>query len=146
MKFSLFLAAIVSLSLSGCTLTAQQKEKWSATGSAVGSLIAEKALKIAEQAVISYATSASDGRTKADFLDSAAAGLRANMGSIVSSEDVAAVVRIWTPAAEGPPHWEDLAGKLAASYAKNQRTGTSQQVVEQLAEGLQLAAASERQP
>lgn len=142
--FYITLFAIVSLlPLPGCgTMLPETKARWQATGS----LIAKTAARLAFQTVISAATSRLDGSNKADFLDSASQGLRENMGSIVTGANVAEIVRIWTPAKEGPSHWNELAAKLASAYAKNQTPGTQKQVIEAIATGLQLAAASERQP
>lgn len=134
-------AALFTLPI-GCTMKPETKAKWSATGK----LVAADAAKIAFNTVISAAVSHFDGSAKADFLDSAAQGLRENMPSIVTSDNVADIVKIWTPAAEGPSHWTELAEQLAAAYAEHATPGTRQQIVEALSEGLQVTAASERQP
>lgn len=125
---------LIAVALTACTFTPEQKQQWAATGS----LVLQKAEQIAFNTILSAATSSGDEITKGDFLHSAAEGLRENMGSIVTSDDVAAIVRIWTPQKQ---HWETLAAQLAEAYAQAHPgdTRARAQVVEAIAEGLQRA-------
>lgn len=151
MKTLLTLAAFAAIAFAGCSSqppgdTPTARDKLAATGSVIGKRVASEAAKFAANLVINSAVSWMDGRNKADFLDSAAQGLRENMLSIVNANDVSSIVRIWTPADTGPSHWQELAGGLGQLYADNQTPGTRKRIVEALAQGLQLAAESERSP
>jgi hypothetical protein len=133
----LTLVALFLLSLSGCTLTPDQKAKWGATGS----FLASKAAKIAGKVILNAAVSQLDGNNKADFLDSAAVGLRSEMENVITAEDVYGVIKIWTP---DKSHWDELAHQAALLYGKT--PGTPQDKVEAIAEGLNIAASSQRTP
>ncbi len=111
------------------------KEKWKATGAIIG----KRAFQIAKDDIISAAISSMDKEKKSDFLDSAATGLRANAFEIVNSNDIADVIKIWTPK---PNHWKTLAAEIADLYAtaNPQTDAQRQRVIEQIAEGLQQAA------
>lgn len=137
-------AVLGALFLSSCaTLKAPGTQ---AKLKATGWLVLAKARDVAVQTVLSAAISQADGTAKGDFLDSAATGLRSEMGSILTKDDVARVVRIWTPAQQdGPAHWQALAAQLARTYAAAapQDKKARAQVIEAIAEGLQLAAQSQ---
>lgn len=135
---------LMSIGLAGCSSSTTDKLK--ETGEFLGKRVLNEASKIASRVIIDTATSWADGRDKADFLDSAAQGLRENMLTVVRAEDIAEIVRIWTPARGGPSHWNELAVDLADLYAKNATGPERIQIIEQIAQGLQLAAEAERQP
>lgn len=114
----------------GCSsMTDDQKAKWGATGS----FLAQKAMQIAGNVILSAATSSQDAGHKADWLDSAAAGLRTEVS--ISSDDVSRLVQIWTPERN---HWTTLAENLAKAY--EDAPGSPAQKAEALARGLNEAA------
>lgn len=125
------------LLLAACSLTPDQKQKWGATGS----FLAGKAARLAGQIVLSAAIDQFDGGTKANFLDSAATGLRSEMTNVITADDLATVIKIWTP---NKSHWNELADEAAKVYAA--APGKPADKVESVAMGFNIAAASERQP
>jgi hypothetical protein len=133
---SLILATLALL-LAGCTLTPEQKAKWGATGS----FVASKAASLAGKIILNAAVSQFDGNNKADFLDSAAEGLRTQMTTAITSDDVAQIIKIWTP---DKPHWGELASQAAQLY--DATPGKPMDKVEAIASGLNIAAASQRLP
>lgn len=136
---SLILLALILLAsaFSGCAITGQDHAaQWSATGE----FLQKRAMTIAGHVVLNAATAALDD-SDADWLDSAAAGLRAS--SIVTSDDVRSVVAVWTP---DDPRWSKLAADLADTAKESFRGADLRAVVEALARGLEAAASSERQP
>lgn len=105
-------------------------------------LLARRAMTIAGRVVLN-AEVGTLRDSDADFLDAAAAGLRSGMPDLVTGDDVAAVVRSWTPAG---PQWARLAVELGAAFDTGRRAGAREAVLEALAAGLNAAAASDRQP
>lgn len=119
--------------LTGCSSTSAQ---WKATGAIVGKRVAGVALK----AVLSAAISPRDESRKQDFLWSTADALQANAASLVTADDVARLVDIWTP---DKSHWVTLASSLADEYARThpQNSAQRQATIDALAAGLREAAA-----
>jgi hypothetical protein len=111
MKRLLILPLLILVS---CSLTDDQKVKWKATGSVVATKIGAAVAKV----VINSAVQSLSGGEQADFLDSAAAGLR-TIPATVTSADVEAIVRIWaTPKGEPtPPEMIAAAKKIATVSA-----------------------------
>lgn len=131
---------LACLLLAGCALSDATKAKWSATFSTLG----QKAVTLAEKVVLNAALSQLDGSAKGDFLDSAASGLRTlDTSSLLTAQDIADVVKIWTPQ---KTHWAALAAQLAGTYAAAhpQSTAERQALVESLAHGLETVAAAQR--
>lgn len=114
----------LSLAIDGCG----SLEKWKATGAYLAPKIASA---LAEAALNATAQKLTNG-DKADFMDSAAAGLRAS----VSSADVEAVAKIWMT----PPK-EKIAPELAV-VAKKADTLAKETMVsnETMATAFNLAA------
>lgn len=135
------LALIPAFALSGCAWTQAHKTQISDTLAVVGT----RALNVAGQVLLSAAVDEADKDFKADFLDSIAAGLRANATTIVSADDVAKIAQIWSP--NDGPKWQQLAGSLGAlagnALAAAGKTEAAT-VVEQIAMGLNNAAAQAR--
>lgn len=135
------LALLPVFALSGCAWTQAHKEQINNTLAVVGN----RALNVAGQVLISAAVDEADKNFKADFLDSIAAGLRANAMTIVNAEDVAKIVKIWSP--NDGSKWQQLAGSLG-TLASNalESAGQSQAstIVENIATGLNNAAAQAR--
>lgn len=135
------LALIPVFALSGCAWIDAHQAQINATLAVLES----RAESIAFQVVISAATDQMDKQFKADFLDSVALGLRAHEMDIVTSEDVTKIVQIWSPS-DGA-QWQALAGKLGNSAGTLLQTNGQvkpAQIVEQIATGLNNAAASAR--
>lgn len=125
---------LLCLLFSACTMTAEQKAKSAATIAA-----------LTPAAIRAGNTVIAAGGDK-DFLDSVATGLRANLLDIKTTSDIARVVDIWSP---GSAKWAGLAASLGQAFLKAEAGGslkTTPQIIETLAEGLQLAAASRRTP
>ena len=79
------------------------------------------------------------------LLDTIASGLRANEATIVSSDDVAKIVKIWSP--NDGAQWQQLAGQLGGVAGQAlQSTGQTKSaaIVENIATGLNNAAAAAR--
>ena len=134
-------ASLALYGLTGCSWIAAHQKQWNATLR----VVEERALTVATRVLIGMAVNQSDKAFKADFLDSVAAGLRENAATVVSSEDVARIVSIWSPNDGG--HWQTLAGQLGTVAADAfERSGRNQTavVVENIASGLNHAAASAR--
>ena len=126
---------------SGCAWVQTHRTQIDGTLSVVG----QRALSIAEKVLISAAVDAADKSFKADFLDSVASGLRQNATTIVNSEDVAKIVRIWSP--NDGAQWQQLAGSLgtvAGNALKSAGQVQSATIVENIATGLNNAAAAAR--
>ena len=95
--------------------------------------------------LISAAVDQADKQFKADFLDSVATGLRQNEATIVNSEDVAKIVRIWSP--NDGAQWQQLAGNLGTVTGNALATAgqtNAATIVENIATGLNTAAAKAR--
>lgn len=120
-------------------MTPGQKAQWSATGS----VVAQKAVTIALNTVISAAQSPSDAGDKADWLDSLSTGLRAQAPGLVTSDDFKAIAAIWTPA--NKPHWQALSNELADLYERTKDLPEAERT-EAIARGLNAAAARARIP
>jgi len=127
--------------LTGCAWTAAHQTQIDSTLAVVGN----RALVVAENVLISAATSEADSNFKADYLDSIASGLRANETTIVSSDDVSKIVSIWSP--NDGAAWQSL-GVGVAQVADQALTAANKPqaaaVVEQIAAGLNTAAKNAR--
>lgn len=138
---TLLLAALCLGSLTGCAWSRAHQTQIDSTLAVVG----HRALVVAENVLISAATSELDANFKADYLDAIASGLRANAASIVTSSDVAQIVTIWSP--NDGAAWKSLAGGVA-TVADQALTATGKTqaaaVVEQIATGLNTAAQQTR--
>jgi hypothetical protein len=135
------LAMLPLFALSGCAWISAHQTQIDATLSVVG----QRALSVAENVLISAATDEADTSFKADFLDSVAAGLRANEATIVSSDDVEKIVQIWSP--NDGAQWQQLAGSLgtvAGNALATAGQGQASTIVESIATGLNNAAAQAR--
>ena len=126
---------------SGCAWITVHQQQIDDTFDVMG----QRALAVAENVLLSSAIDEADKNFKADFLDSVASGLRANETTIVNSDDVAKIVKIWSP--NDGTQWQQFAGSLGAiagtalqSAGKNK----SASIVENIATGLNNAAASAR--
>ena len=131
----------VCLMMSSCAWGREHKQELIQTLEVIG----KRAAILARDAVLSAAISEADKGSKADYLDAVAQGLRANAGNIVTSDDVAAVVKIWTP--QEKAHWETLAGEAASITSDAlQKHGkrNAGAIVETVAKGLNQAAATVR--
>jgi hypothetical protein len=130
---------IPALCLTGCQpQTPETRAKWAQTGQ----VLATRAANIAGRVILNAAL-ASVTNQDADFLDSAAHGLRSEIPNIVTSDDVARIVQIWTPPAA---QWTHLAGQLADQFAEASKDTPAAVAVEALAIGLNRAAAGDRLP
>ena len=132
-----FLTACSSLPL---PTNATTGDKWKATGS----LIAKRVASIAIQTVLNAAVSQNDSSNKQNFLWSAATGLETQWPNAVNSDDIANIVRIWTPQNPNVQHWEQLASKIADQYnaAHPQNTADKKAVVTAIVGGLRAAAST----
>ncbi len=131
----LFAGIGIMIFSTGCELTEVQKSKWSATGS----VLKRQVTNIAINTVLNAATSQLDREKKENFLHSAATGLRTEMLTVVNSNDIAEVIKIWTPE---PNHWKTLAAQVATVYeqADPKTDAERTRVIEAIARGLQDAA------
>ncbi len=135
------LALLPVFALSGCAWVQTHKAQIDGTLAVVG----QRALTVAENVLISAAVDAADKNFKADFLDSVASGLRANETTIVNADDVAKIVRIWSP--NDGAQWQQLAGSLGTVAGSALATAGETQasvIVENIATGLNNAAAQAR--
>lgn len=109
MKPALCIAACLALTSCGTT------DQWKQTGS----LAARKLGPVIAKMVMNSAVQMLSGGEQADFLDSAAAGLRTVAGDI-NDQDVKEIVTIWTtPKKEAtPPEMKKVANLVAAEKAK----------------------------
>ncbi len=122
----------------GCSSwTPEQRAKAGATGS----FLAQKAAQIAMQTVISAAVSQADASAKGNYLDSVATGLRTNAVASITSDDVRALVKIWTPGDK--PHWTELAASIAELFESTRGVPEAERV-EMIAAGLNAAAEKAR--
>lgn len=128
----LLAALLLFLTLTGCATTQATKDKWSQTGS----FLLNKAKSIATRVVLNAAVSSLDKGNKADFLDGASLGLRSEMQNVVTGDDIARVIGIWTPPKE---HWQELGTNLGKTFddAKEKDKAVA---VEAIASGLNNAA------
>jgi len=137
----LLLVALCLTSLTGCAWITAHQTQIDSTLAVVGN----RALVVAENVLISAATNEIDANFKADYLDSIASGLRANEASIVTSDDVAKIVTIWSP--NDGAAWQSL-GAGVAQVADQALTAADKPqaaaVVEQIATGLNTAAEKAR--
>lgn len=122
--------------LTSCeSLTPEQRDNVNQTGS----LVARKAAGVAAKILLQSAIGAMSGDRKEDFLHSAALGLRSEMGSIITANDVQEVVKIWTPKQE--PGFAKLASDLGRAYKSAIQNGAEpMEAVEAVAVGLQDVA------
>lgn len=125
--------AILAIFLTSCANTGEQ---WKATGS----FVAKRLGSVIAQTVINSAVQSLTGGEKADFLDSAAQGLR-TLPANVTSDDIAHVIAIWsTPPKEAtPPEMKAAASKAVTT---NVTTGATPEV---LAQAFNEAAAKVRE-
>ena len=134
-------ASIFVTSLSGCAWIRSHQRQWDSTLHVIESRV----LDVATRVLIAAASNDSDKDFKADFLDSVAAGLREGGATVVSSEDVEKIVKIWSP--NDGAQWKALAGELgsvAADAFGNAGEKRVAAVVEHIATGLNNAAAAAR--
>lgn len=119
------------------------KTWWSAHSAqvgATGSLLAQKAATLAVKVVLNAATSQKDTDSKANYLDSMAAGVRSlDWSTAISADDIKQVAAIWTPA---NANWQYLGSSLGSAF--NQTSGPTDQRLEAIASGLNAAAATSR--
>ena len=97
------------------------------------------------QRALAAAIDEADKNFKADFLDSVASGLRANETTIVNSDDVSKIVKIWSP--NDGAQWQQFAGSLgtiAGTALQSAGKTQSAAIVENIATGLNNAAAAAR--
>lgn len=137
----LLMLMIPIFALSGCAWITTHQPQIKGTLAVVG----QRALTVAENVLIAAAVDEADKNFKANFLDSVATGLRANETNIVTSGDVEKIVKIWSP--NDGAQWQALAGQLgsiAGSALQAAGQEHSAVVVEQIATGLNNAAASAR--
>ena len=135
------LALLPVSALTGCAWVQAHRTQIDGSLAVVG----QRALDVAESVLISAAVNQVDKQFKADFLDSVASGLRQNEATIVNAEDVAKIVRIWSP--NDGAQWQQLAGNLGtvAGHALETAGQTNAAtVVENIATGLNTAAAKAR--
>lgn len=136
----LLLLSIVGLfALPGCTLTPESKAKIAAVGKVVGN----RALAIASTAVLNAAINSADRDKKGGFLDDVAGGLRQNVATLITADDVRQLVRAFTPEKR---HWEDLAAKLAKAYAEAQPQNAEERkaILLAMSQGLEQAAVEQK--
>lgn len=138
---------VMGLMIGACALTAEQKRRLADTEMKLGQTaeyIAKRAASIAGRVVINAAVGQLQD-SDANFLDSAAAGLRSQVPDLVTATDVATIVQIWT---KPGPQWSHLAVQLADTYheATRDREIPKAAVIEALATGLNAAAAQDRLP
>lgn len=121
-----------ALALSACALSDAQRAKARETGS----FLAGRIGTVVARVVITSAIQSLTEGSQADFLDSAAQGLR-TLPAQVTSEDIDHVITIWTKPAPGvapPPEIQAAARKVLEVHATN---GAPPEV---LAQGLNKAA------
>lgn len=101
-----------------------------------GKILAPKIGEVLAKVALNSAIQTLSGGEKADFLDSAAAGVRTSF----NTEDVGAIVKIWTtpPNESTPPEMKAVA-KKADEFAKSTGADT-----ETMATALNIAAAKVR--
>ena len=137
----ILLALLPVFAFSGCAWINTHKTQIDDTLAVVG----QRALTVAEQVLISVATDEADQNFKADFLDAVASGLRQNEATIVSADDVAKIVKIWSP--NDGAQWKELAaslGTVAGNALATAGKTEASAVVENIATGLNNAAAAAR--
>ena len=135
------LVLLPAFALSGCAWAQAHKTQINSTLAVVGN----RALNVAGQVLITAAVDEADKNFKADFLDSIAAGLRANATTIVTADDVSKIVRIWSP--NDGTKWQQLAGSLgtlASDALESAGQTQASTIVENIAMGLNNAAATAR--
>jgi len=141
---ALIIAASLSLlGFTACSWVAAHQQQWNATVR----VVEQRALEVASRVLLAVATDEADKGFKADFLDSVAAGLRENGSTVVSSEDVEKIVKIWSP--NDGTQWQTLAGQLgtvAADALARAGERNAATITEHIATGLNNAAASVRPP
>lgn len=118
--------------LGGCAWLSEHSMQLKATGKIISKKAANVALGVAFDAIGQKI----EGR--ADWLDSAAAGLRANAKAMVTVDDIEAVVRVWTPPGQTWP--KQLAKGVASIAAQELKGKPVGMVAEGIAKGLNDAA------
>lgn len=122
-------------------MTLEQRENWEKTYQ----WAIQKASHIATVTVLNVAVSQLDKENKADFLDSAAAGLRSAVtDSLITANDVKFLLQTWTP---DKTHWNALAEAFYKEWASNppKSLEEARARLEAYARGLQEAAAEARE-
>lgn len=139
MKTILSIALSMAFLLTGCAnISPETKAKISTTLQ----VVEQQAMRAATQIVLNLATNAADGNAKANNLNGIASGLYANMGSIVTGDDVATIVKTWAP--NNGQAYTSLAGQLASIYeAELKKNGpkSAAKLVQSIADGINVAAA-----
>lgn len=116
------LAILAIFAVAGCTFTPQQKAVAVNVGRAAASL-AQIATDLTIRIILSKATSGQDLQAKANWLDSAASGLRTlenQTDGYVSAQLVGETIRQWTNPDRA--HWADYAESLADAFAQSPYT------------------------
>lgn len=137
-----YLAILTILALAGCTLTPRQKAIAVNVGRTAASL-AQIATDLTIRIILSKATSGQDLQAKANWLDSAASGLRTlenKSDGYVSAKLVGETLRQWTDPSK--THWANYADSLADAFA--QSPYTSDEKLQILAMNLNNTAATAR--
>lgn len=136
------IAFILTLAFASCTFTPGQKAVAVNVGRTVATL-AQIATDLTVRIILSKATSGQDLQAKANWLDSAASGLRTlenKSNGYVSAELVGETLRQWTDPSKA--HWSDYAESLADAFA--QSPYTSNEKLQILAMNLNNTAAVTR--
>jgi len=137
----ILLCMVPLFAMSGCAWITAHQSQIDSTLAVIGN----RAMTVAENVLLSTATDEADSNFKANYLDTIASGLRANETSIVSSDDVASIVKIWSP--NDGAQWQQLAGSLgtvAGDALQSAGKTNSATIVENIATGLNNAAATAR--
>lgn len=135
---ALLMAPVLAVDFSGCSsLTPETKQKLASTGS----WLLGKADSIALNTIAAAAQSQLDGNAKADWLDSLSAGVRSQAVASFGSEDLKALIGIWTPQKS---HWDALGAQLGALVIQAVNVPPAQRA-ELIAQGIQNAAAELRE-
>ena len=135
------LLAVFLVGMTGCAWIQSHQTQIISTLKIVGNRVAI----VATQTLLNAAESEADANFKANFADAIAAGLRSQETSIVSSDDIAKIIADWSPNDGGA--WETIGAQSASiaaqALAANDKPTTAQ-VVEQIAVGMNTAAANLR--
>jgi len=133
---TVFLAAAV-FAVSGCAWIQTHQSQIDSTLEIVGSRVAN----VAFQTLVNSAVDEADAGFKANYLDTIASGLRSQETTIVSSDDIAKIIQVWSP--NDGAAWQTVAANVATvadqALAANGKTQAAA-VVEQVASGLNTAA------
>lgn len=124
---------LFALLFTGC-----QTIDWDKVGQ-TGTHVTQRVAQIALYSVLQSALNQQDVEHRKDFLDGAADGIRQNLLTISSAEDVKKIVDIWTPEERS---WKKLSVGVANTFERYQDAAPEkkEQVLEGIAKGLQVAA------